>query len=133
MKTMQKNRRLLVLLLVAVMLIPMLAVTAYASPKYAYNFNFNAGSNSVTGTKTDYAYSAGASVLGGNFNGGYVRFQLYNPTGGAMSYESNSVWGITSSCPVYYFSSLSFNGNTRVKLVGNGYAGIANINGNFVP
>ncbi|MGM9628924.1 MAG: hypothetical protein ACI3V4_12705 [Faecousia sp.] len=134
MKTMHKNRRLTMLLLVALLLIPMLAMTANASPKVWYEFNFSNDNNTITGTKTDYGYAAGVSVWeGSEFNNGNVRFQLFSPYGGSFSYESNRVYGVTSSCPVYYFDWLTFNGNMKVNMEGHGYNGMISCKGNFVP
>ncbi len=129
----KKYRRFLILMLVAVMVIPVLAATAYASPRYAYNFNFGGGRTSVTGTKTDYGYSAGVSVLQSNLNGGYVRFQLFGSRGETLSPESEQVWGYTSSCPVYYYEDCVFNGNRSITMRGNGYGGAISVSGNFVP
>lgn len=135
MKLMCKNHKLLMLMLVVLLLIPMMAMTAHASSKVWYEFSFIYGSNnSITGTKTDYSYAAGVSVWDGSeFNNGNVRFQLFSPTGVEYSYESQRVYGTTSSCPIYYFSHMNFDGNTRVKMEGHGYNGMISCKGNFVP
>lgn len=135
MNTIHKRRSLLMLLLVALLLIPMLAMTANASPKSWYEFTFDGRDNSVRGTKTDKAYSAGVSVWEDSiFNGGYIRFQLFRPaTGLPMGYESDSLYGITSSWPVFYYSDLTFNGSVAVRMDGFGYEGMTYAEGNFVP
>ena len=135
MKFMRKNRRLMMLMLLVLLLIQIMAMTAYASPKVWYEFSFiSGGNNSINVTKTDYSYSAGVSVWDGSeFNNGNVRFQLFRPTGVEYSYESERVYGVTSSCPIYYFSHINFDGNTKVKMEGHGYNGMISCKGNFVP
>lgn len=71
---------------------------------------------------------------GSEFNNGNVRFQLFRPSDhNPMFYESDRVYGVTSFCPVYYFSSLKFNGDMDVMMEGHGYNGMLSAKGNFVP
>lgn len=135
MKKLRNGRRVLVAIMLVAILIPMLAMSAYASSKYSYNFafNFNGGTKYCYGSKTDTGYSAGASILGSNFNGGSVRFQLQRSGGSDLSYWTGWYSG-NGNHTLYYYSNVDLsNPPIFVRLAGNATSAVEYINGNFQP
>lgn len=74
----RKNQRLLTALLLVVMLIHILALTAYASVRYPYciTFSYSGDMKHTSFTKSETSYSAILSINRGDFNGGSVKLKL---------------------------------------------------------
>lgn len=84
----QLKRRVLSMLVLAAILVPMIALVAFAgSPKQQFNFTWgsSAGSKYSRGYKTDVGDSSGyyaqADITGGEFGGGSVFMWVERPDG----------------------------------------------------
>lgn len=132
-------QKLLVVLMLVVMLIPMLALSAYASVKVGYRFNFNYSgyAEPQKAWKNDKGYSAGASILDGYFNGGSVNFQLQRYSGSDLSYWSGP-YTVTGSKILYYYSNVDLSNVSQssqmaVQLASSATSAVSWISGNFQP
>lgn len=135
MKKLHNGKRVLVAIMLVAMLIPMLALSVYASSKYPYNFtfNFNGGTKYCYGTKTDTGYSAGASINSSNFGGGNVRFQLQRSGGSDLSYWAGP-YGSNGNYTLYYYSNVDLSQPPiSVRLAGTATSAVGYISGNFQP
>lgn len=135
MNRLHNGQRVLAAIMLVAVLIPVFALTAYASSKYAYDFtfNYNGGTKYCYGTKTDTAYSAAASITSANFNGGSVQFQLQRSGGSDLSYWAGSYYG-TGNYPLYYYSNVDLSQPPiSVRLAGNATTAVEYIAGNFQP
>ncbi len=97
----RKKLHILALFLIVAMLIPLFALTAFASDKYQYDFHFdgNGGTKYCYGTKTDTGYAGAASVKeGSDFNGGSAKFQLQRSNGSQLG-----DWTSSYSTPGHYY------------------------------
>ena len=134
MNRVRKNQRLLAALLLVVMLIPMLAMMAYASAKYPYavSFGYSGETKYVYGTNTDIGYSAAASINSGTFNGGSVSFRLERSNGSDLSYWAGPYYG-TGNYYLYYYSNVSLTPPMSVRLAARSNGSVSYISGNFQP
>lgn len=135
MKHIYKSQQVLAAILLVVMLIPMLAMTAYASEKYAYTFNFDFSGDTMYryGTKTDKGYSAAASITSSNFGGGSVDFQLQRSNGSDLSYWAGS-YSSNGNYTLYYYGNVDLsNPPISVRLAADATTAVDYIGGNFQP
>lgn len=134
MKRLKNMKRVLIVIMLVAMLIPVLAVTAYASDRYRYSFSYNGNGGVMyrSGTKTDTSYAAAASILESNMNGGSVKFRLERSNGSDLSYWTGSYYG-NGNCPLYYYSNVALTNPMAVRLAGSATASVRYISGNFQP
>lgn len=135
MKKLRNGQRALVAIMLITMLIPMLAMSAYASSKYPYtfNFNFNGGTKYCYGTKTDTGYSAGASITDSNFGGGNVSFQLQRSGGSDLSYWAGP-YNLETNYTLYYYANVDLSEPPiYVRLAASATSSVGYISGNFQP
>lgn len=134
MNRVRKNQRLLAALLLVVMLIPMLAMMAYASAKYPYtvSFGYSGDTKYVYGTKTDTAYYAAASIKSGTFNGGSVTFQLERSNGSELSYPTGPFYGL-GNYDLFYYADAVLIPPVSVRVAATSNGSVSYISGNFQP
>lgn len=134
MNRVRKNHRLLAALLLVVMLIPMLAMMAYASAKYPYalSYSYSGQTKYVYGTKTDTAYSAAASINTAIFNAGSVTFRLERSNGSDLSYWAGP-YDQVDNYYLYYYANVSLTPPMSVRLAAKSSGNLAYISGNFQP
>lgn len=134
MSRLHNYQRFLIAVLLVAILIPVLAVAAYASDKYSYNYAFSTsgGTKYRYGTKTDSSHSGAVSVKDGStFSGGKLYFQLQRKSGSDLSYESGPFNQIDNYF-LYYYSDLDLSESIDVRLMFRA-TGAMSINGNFQP
>lgn len=132
-------QRLLAVFMLVVMLIPMLALSAYASEKVEYNFfyNYSGYDEPKQAWKNDKGYSAAASILDEEFNGGSVNFQLQRWSGSDLSYWSGP-YTVKGNKTLYYYSNVDLSdvsetSQMAVQLASTATSAVAWISGNFQP
>lgn len=134
MKQLKNMKRVLIAILLVAMLIPVLAVTAYASDRYPYTFlyNGNGGVMYRNGTKTDTSYAAAASILESNMNGGSVEFRLERSNGSDLSYWTPRYYG-NGNYDLFYYANVTLTDSMPVRLAGRATTSVRYIEGNFQP
>lgn len=132
-------QRLLAVLMLVAMLIPMLALSAYASEKveYRFNYNYTGCAEPKKAWKNDQGYSAGASILNGRFYGGSVYFQLQRWSGSDLSYRSGP-YTVEGNKTLYYYSNIDLSNvspesQMQVQLATDATSAVEWISGNFQP
>lgn len=131
----KKCRRGMALVMLMALLVSMLVLTVYASEKIPYKFSFIFDGPvcfSDPAKKDDGGYSAGASILRSNFNGGSVQFKLKRANYDDLSYWSPSYSG-GGNYTLYYFGSLDLSYSFDVRLAGQATSTVGAIAGNFQP
>lgn len=132
-----KTYRLLAVLLIAVLLVPMLAIGSYASEKVGYHFNFYTGSTQQEGKKNDVGQESGAyagvSILDARFHLGNVRFYLLDAEGNRACNDSARYTTEYSSIQLKYNSGAALYNNCNVTLVGLREGNTEYVEGNFQP
>lgn len=136
----QKKHRLTSIISLVLILIPILALTAYASsPKKEYSFSFNgaSGSQSIRAQKTDVGEStdgaAGISILGANFGSGSVRFWVNGPSGYTITNKSGYYNSLQSNISLIYYEDAGLYDNCYVTMYCQATAGVQGVGGNFQP
>lgn len=127
-------QRVLTAILLVAVLIPILAMVAYASDKYSYDYTFSTsgGTKYCYGTKTDTGYSGAVSVKDGStFSGGELYFQLQRKNGSDLSYESGP-FSQVDNYYLYYYSNVDLSESIDVRLRFRA-TGAMDIAGNFQP
>lgn len=140
MNRMRNVQRLLVVLMLVVMLIPMLALSVYASEKKEYKFvyDYNGNVDPQPASKTDKGDTAGASILKEAFNDGSVNFQLQRQSNGSdLSYWSGP-YTVTGNKTLYYYKNVDLSEVSEFNPLGVQLASTATsevdwISGNFQP
>ena len=100
----QLKRRVLSVLVLAAILVPMIALVAFAgSPKQSFNFTWNGatGSKFSRGYKTDVGDSSGyyaqANITGGEFGGSTVSMWVERPDGTDVTTMGLLPWALGTS------------------------------------
>ncbi len=139
MNRMHNIQRLLAVVMLVVMLIPILALSAYASDIVGYYFSYDyAGETEPRRAwKDEKGQSAGANIVNAQFNGGSVYFQLQRWNGSELSYESGP-YTETGNKPLYYYadvdlSKVSKDNQMQVQLASTATSAVDWISGRFQP
>lgn len=114
----QLKRRVLSVLVLAAILVPMIALVAFAgSPKQSFNFTWNGatGSKFSRGYKTDVGDSSGyyaqANITGGEFGGSTVSMWVERPDGTDVTTDYYGI-GSLGTRYFYYFDDAFKAGET---------------------
>lgn len=139
MNRMHNVQRLLAVVMLVVMLIPILALSAYASDKVEYYFSYDYVGNSLPrkAWKNEQGQSAGANIVDGQFNGGSVYFQLQRWNGSDLSYNSGP-YTATGNKTLYYYANVDLSGvseanQMQVQLASTATSAVDWISGRFQP
>ncbi len=133
----QKTHQMLAILLLVALLIPMLAISSYASQKVSYDFYFNQNRTTKTGVKDDVGTSsggaAGVSITRYDFALGNVRFYLRGPDDSVVCNTTGRITTPQNSLLLYYYSNAYLYNGCNVTLVGIREGNTVSVGGNFQP
>ncbi len=141
MKLISKSRSILAMCILVALLIPMLALTAYASEKEPYYYYFKDGftPKAVSGTKDDVGDPdgsgkfAGVSILGGQFNDARVRYWLLGPDGSQVAPYTGWKGSAPQNMEIRYFDGANLYNGCSVTLMCEAEYGVEYVWGNFQP